>query len=121
MRFVLLALWLASCAGAPKPDPDPVPVEPQRTELEVRQDAACNLVGGRVIDCAMTDLQASTPPEELAKLDLAKMREENVSKFMATCAGGAMSSRQVRVYEVCAAAETECEPLLACLDNARPQ
>ena len=31
------------------------------------------------------------------------------------------SSRQVRVYEVCLQEESECEPLIACLENAQPQ
>jgi hypothetical protein len=31
-----------------------------------------------------------------------------------------MSSRQVRVYEVCMREETECAALTACLENASP-
>jgi hypothetical protein len=115
---VVLA-FLAGCGGAPaKPEPTP---EPTRTPLEIRQDAACEQVGPRVIDCALNDLEAATSPEELAKLDLDKMRAANIRKFTTACTGQYMSSRQVRVYEVCAAEETECEPLLACLDNALPK
>jgi hypothetical protein len=32
-----------------------------------------------------------------------------------------MSSRQVRVHEVCMREETECDALTACLENAKPE
>jgi hypothetical protein len=128
---VLLAVIVAGCGGGSAsgpgpantadPELDPTPVEePQRTELQIRQEAACEAAGPRLTACAVEDTQAQTP-EERAKADVEHTAEINTREFIKACTASVMSSRQVRVYEVCLAAETECEPLLACLDNAAPQ
>jgi hypothetical protein len=126
MRALLFAGLLVACGGgganAPKPDPDPDPDPgPQRSELQVRQDAACEQAGPRLTECAIADAKASMPAEELAKLDLEKTRPVHTREFIKECTAGYMSSRQVRVYEVCLREETECEAFLSCLENAKPQ
>jgi hypothetical protein len=121
MRAILLVL-LVACGGGgantPPPDPDPTPT---RTELQARQAAACEQAGPRLTDCAIADAKASLPPEEVAKLDLEKTRPIHTREFIKECSEGYMSSRQVRVYEVCLREEAACDALLACLDNAKPQ
>jgi hypothetical protein len=121
MRAFLLVFVLACGGGGANtrpPDPDPTPT---RSELEARQAAACEQAGPRLTDCAIEDAKATLSAEEVAKLDLEKTRPIHTREFIKECTTGYMSSRQVRVYEVCLREETECDPLLACLDNAKPQ
>ena len=89
----------------------------RRTPIELRRDAACEELGPRLTDCAIADARATMTAEELAKLDLEKTAPRNTEEFIAACKRQQLSSRQVRVYEVCLREETECEPLIACLDH----
>ena len=121
MRAFLLVFVLACGGGGANtrpPDPDPTPPLP---ELQVRQEAACEQAGPRLTECAIADAKATLPPEEVAKLDLEKTAPVHTREFIKECTAGYMSSRQVRVYEVCLREETACDPLLACLENAKPQ
>ena len=88
-----------------------------RTELEVRRDAACEALGPRITQCAIEDARATMSAEELAKLDLEKTAPAHTEEFVTACKQQQLSSRQVRVYEVCIAEESDCEPLMTCLDN----
>ena len=119
---VALLVGLAACGGTPRtaaPLPDP-PAD-DRTEIERRRDAACEALGPRLTECAIADARATMSPEELAKLDIEKTAPVHTRKFVEECQGQALSSRQVRVYEVCLREEAECEPLIACLDHASPE
>ena len=121
MRALPIVILMACGGGGanqPPPDPDPTPT---RSELQVRQEAACEQAGPRITECAIADAQATLPPEELAKLDLEKTAPVHTREFIKECTKGYMSSRQVRVYEVCLREETACEPFLACLENAKPK
>ncbi len=134
MRTLWLGLALVSVLGCgskqPADDGDTLPDDlserggdpppPPRTELQTRQAAACEQLGPRITECAIADARAQLPPEELAKLDLDKTAPLHTREFIKQCTTGTMSSRQVRVYEVCDAEETECGALLACLENASP-
>lgn len=91
-----------------------------RTKIEIRRDASCEALGPRLTACAIADARATMTAEELAKLDLEKTGPKNTDEFIAGCKRQQLSSRQVRVYEVCLAEETECDPLIACLDNVNP-
>ncbi|MEZ4402225.1 MAG: hypothetical protein R3B06_19525 [Kofleriaceae bacterium] len=126
-----LLVFVAVAACGPKPPPaDPLPddlttrqVAPARaphSEIERRRDAACEALGPRLTACAIDDARATMSAEELAKLDIEKTAPVHTQKFIEACKGQTLSSRQVRVYEVCIREETACEPLEACLDNARP-
>ena len=55
--------------------------------------------------------------QELAELKIEETAPAHTQKFIAACVEPVLTSRQVRVYEVCQQAETECEPLLACLEH----
>ncbi len=123
-RWMLLvcALALGGCGGKdakPTGPGTPAPT-PTRTELEVRRDAACEALGPRLTACAADEARRTMSPEELAKLDLEQTAPVHTEEFIAECKRQQLSSRQVRVYEVCVAEETECEPLVACLDNVSP-
>jgi hypothetical protein len=89
-------------------------------ELERRKGAACEELGPRLTECAVADARATMTPAELAKLDIENTAPVHTREFVKSCKGQALSSRQVRVYEVCLREETSCEPLLACLENAKP-
>jgi hypothetical protein len=123
-RLFLLACAVAmlGCGGNGKkpvaPDPAPPKVEAEsRSEIESRRDAACEALGPRITACAIEEARATMSPEELAKLDLEKTAPVHTEEFIAECKRQQLSSRQVRVYEVCLKEETECEPLITCLDN----
>ena len=129
MRTVLPALLLlaslAACGGSsPKPvggsDPELDPVEPPRSELQVRQEAACEAVGRKNTQCAIEDTAAQSP-DVRKEADPERTAAINTREFIKGCTAQYMSSRQVRVYEVCLKEETECEPFLTCLDNALPK
>lgn len=95
--------------------------EPQMTELQKRQGAACEALGPKLTECAIADARATMPPEELAKLDVENTGPVHTREFVKSCKAQTLSSRQVRVYEVCMREETECGPLTACLENASPK
>lgn len=128
--FVLavVAVVTLGCGGGQTPPPedpggtggDPTPVEQRRSELQIRQEAACEAAGPRLTACAVTDTQAQNA-ETRAEADPERTASINTREFIKGCVAATMSSRQVRVYEVCLREETECEPLLSCLDNAAPQ
>jgi len=120
---------LAACGGKDKPPaaPDDEVAEPETgpgpapaTEIERRRDAACEALGPRLTQCAVDDAKKTMSPEEVAKLDLDKTAPVHTRKFIESCKEQQLSSRQVRVYEVCLHEETACDPLIACLDNAKP-
>ena len=125
MRALLLCVLVYGCGGA-KPEPDP-PIgstaEPAetRTQLQVRQEAACEQTGRRLKQCAIEDNQRQ-PPEERRKADVEKTAPILEREYIKQCTAAPMSSRQVRVHEVCLREEPDdCDAFLDCLDNARPQ
>ena len=134
IRTVLLAsiaLALCACAKKSPPADDTLPddlhpgsgsaiANQGGTELERRRDAACEALGPRMTACAIADARATMTAEELAKLDVEQVATIHTREFVKDCKSHAMSSRQVRVYEVCMREESECEPLTACLENANP-
>jgi hypothetical protein len=100
---------------------DPPPPVDHRTAIEKRRDAACEQLEPRLTECAIADLKKSVTPKQLAELDLDKMRAKHKQDFVKKCEGSSMSSRQVRVLEVCFKSETECDPLGECLANLQPK
>jgi hypothetical protein len=127
---LVLVLVLAACGprrGGEAPGSGGEPTEhagvvrDTRTPLERRRDDACSALRPRLVACAVEDaeaeraagrisqqeLQATTSPEVRAKLG---------DEWMKACRVE-LSSRQVRVLEVCHREEPECGPLLACLEH----
>lgn len=122
LALALAALAACSSKGTSTTTPDNRggSDDDPRTELERRRDAACEALGPRMTACAIADARATMTPEELAKLDVEATAAVHTREFVKSCQTQSLSSRQVRVYEVCLREETECEPLIACLDNANP-
>lgn len=103
--------------GDPPADDEPMP----DTELKRRQYAACERLIPRLTECAVADAKANLSPEKLAELDLENTAPVHTRENLRKCKQGELSSRQVRVYEVCDREETECGPLTECLANALPE
>lgn len=102
--------------GDPGTDEPPIP----ETELERRKYAACERLIPRLTECAVADAKANLPPDKLAELDLEHTAPIHTRENLKKCKRGELSSRQVRVYEVCDREETECGPLTECLTHALP-
>ena len=136
MRALALAaiMVLAACPkkAAPPPEEDdtlpdppgqkgePEPPPPEN-ELQRRQYAACDRVIPRLTACAVEDARRNLTPEQFEEEQIEEAAPIHTREYTKKCKNNYMSSRQVRVYEVCDREETECEPLVACLDNAKPE
>ena len=133
MLAAVLALALAACGGSqPQPqsppanqEPPPAPVKDTRPELERRRDAACTQLGAKLSKCAVADSRAMLADGKITQQQFSEATKPEVVRALAAdfrkkCLGGYMSSRQVRVLEVCYREESECAPLEACLGNLRP-
>lgn len=135
MKAIALALLLAACgnksqtpvsnSGSGEADP-PGPVEDTRTELERRRDTACETLGPRITECAANDAKAALAAGTIKQAEYdaitkPEVRAKNTQEFVDSCQKAQYSSRQVRVLEVCQKEESECDPMLACLDNLNKQ
>lgn len=132
MKHSLIALLLvAAChnksedttpAGGGSQEPPP-PMKDTRTEFEKRLDIACETLGPTLTACAVADTDAKFASGEITKkqhddLTTPAMRAALDKDWREKCYQPTKrSSRQIRVLEVCNAQETECAPLLDCLDN----
>ena len=143
LLVILVVFVLGACGGTQPPPadnddvlPDPGSASPggagpggeiddtgemPASELERRQFAACERVIPRLTECAVADARANLSPEQLAELDLERTAPIHTRENLKTCKAQRLSSRQVRVYEVCDREETSCGPLVACLDHAQPR
>jgi len=124
----LITLGLVACGSSSHPDTagpgsaDPIPVyTDSRTPLEKRRDTACEGIQPKLTQCALADAKATMSPKELADLKPEELLAAHKQKFLKQCKTSAMSSRQVRVLEVCNHEETACDPLAECLKNLEPQ
>ena len=138
MLFVIAALIIpgAACGGSKTTTATPgsgsasgsasdddtlteAPAAANDTPIHKRRNAACEQVGTKVAACAVEDTKndKAHPPTADELRDLPKTQEIDRREFIKKCDAAEMSSRQVRVMEVCVAQETECEPFLACLDH----
>jgi hypothetical protein len=123
MKSILLFALIA-CGGS-KPPEKPEPVHPTSSytpsAIEQRRNTACDAIQPKLTQCALADAKATMSPKELADLNPDELLATHKQKFLKECKGAAMSSRQVRVLEVCNHEETECAPLAECLKNLEPQ
>ena len=127
MKYVIL-FALVACGGSKPPETtgpgtaDPVPVyKDTRTPIEKRRDTGCEAIQPKLTQCALSDAKATMSPKELADLKPDELLANHKQKFLKECKTSPMSSRQVRVLEVCDHEETECGPLAECLKNLEPQ
>ena len=134
MKSCLVALLaLAACGGAsssssssssPSPGPGDDPpgvVQDTRSELEKRRDTGCEQLRPRLVQCAVDDARAELEAGRMSQADFQANTAPEVTnrlgvEWMKSCRVE-MSSRQVRVLEVCFREETACAPLLACLEH----
>jgi hypothetical protein len=129
MKHLLLAILLAAC-GSKNQTPvassgsDTAPPADTRTEIEKRRDAACETLGPKMTACAVEDSKAeldagSMTQKQYDEITAPEVKAKNTEQFVENCKKAEYSSRQVRVLEVCQREESECDPLLACLDNLK--
>lgn len=126
MKVLALALALVvGCGGGQHPDAgsaDPVPVyKDTRSPIEKRRDLGCEALQPKLTQCALADAKATMSPKELAELKPEELLAKHKAVFLKQCESSAMSSRQVRVLEVCNQQESACDPLAECLKNLEPQ
>ena len=120
---MVAGLALAACGGTEAAKPaQPADRKPAVPQLRQRQDAACQAAGTRITDCAVADALATMTPAELAREhmvgdDLEWKKSENTKHFVEACTKAELSSRQVRVYEVCMHEASACDPYLDCLEH----
>lgn len=131
LAFVIVCLMIGSgCGGSPPASTGNGGADPQvgqaaandgKTEFQRRQEAACEQFGERLTQCAYEDAKRTMTQAEMAKEEVEAKRPEHTKTIVDQCKKQQMSSRQIRVYEVCMREERECEPLITCLENAKPQ
>jgi hypothetical protein len=134
MKNLIVVLAIAACRHKqPAPvsnqgsaeDPPGV-VTDTRTELEKRRDGACETLGPKITACAVEDAKRGLAAGRVKQKDFdattaPEVQRKNTEEFIEQCRKNPFSSRQVRVLEVCQQEESQCEPLLACLDNLNKQ
>jgi len=127
-----LILLLAACGSSKTGDSTtpsgsstepPAPLQDTRTAFEKRLDAACNALGPTLTSCAVADAHAKLVSGEIKQKEFDELTKPAITaklddQWREKCYQPTKrSSRQVRVLEVCKQAETECGPLLDCLEN----
>ena len=123
----LVFLVFVACGGKsststpPKNDDPPGVVQDTRTELEKRRDTGCEQLRPKLVQCAVDDARAEMEAGRMSKKEFdantaPEVKNKLGSEWMKSCRVE-MSSRQVRVLEVCFREEQECGPLLACLEH----
>ena len=122
MRALILATLVACGGSHPQPTADPAPAyQDTRTAIEKRRDAGCEAIQPKLTQCALDDAKATMSPKELAELKPEDLLAKHKAEFLKQCKSSSMSSRQVRVLEVCDKEESACDPLAECLKNLEPQ
>ena len=125
----LVALAIVACGGKQATTPpargSDQPVADPRTAIEQRRDVGCAQVGTKLTACAVADARAELEAGRISRkeFDLTTtpaLQRKLTEEFVKGCRVP-MSSRQVRVLEVCFKQETECEPLADCLSHLNDQ
>lgn len=130
----LVFVALVACGGKTTPgtgpgsgsSEPPPPLKDTRTEIEKRRATACGDVGKKITACALADAKAEVAAGRMTKKDFdlnttPEILDKNTEEFVKKCNVPSMSSRQVRVLEVCSKEEAECAPLLDCLSHLDDQ
>jgi hypothetical protein len=127
MRW-LIVLLIACGPSTPATTTTTTPPPPQdtRTPIEKRRDAGCEQVGKMSAHCAVEDSNKRFAKGEISKTEHEQALEPKIvraltDKYTSECRSKPLSSRQVRVMEVCMREETECGPWESCIANMQPQ
>lgn len=105
----------------------PPPANNTRSALEMRRDAACSAIAPKLTECAREDAAADLAAGKVTKADFDRdtapeILRRHTALFIDKCTSWRdISSRQVRVLEVCFNAESQCGPLRDCLGNLQPK
>ena len=126
---VSLGLLLGACGAKQTPkggdgsgSAEPVGVaKDTRTEIEKRRDISCDQLAPKLTQCALEDAKAALAAGKVSKAEFDKdttpeILHKNTEEANKACKVP-MSSRQVRVLEVCLKEETQCGPLQDCLGH----
>lgn len=127
MKCLGLVLAIAACGGKQPPTTGPgsgsaePAVKDTRTAIEKRRDEALEKLGPKITACAVADARADLEAGRVTKqefdLDTSpKFLKKHTETFIESYKVP-MSSRQVRVLEVCFKEEQECGPLADCLTH----
>ncbi len=127
MRSFVVIAMLAACGGKQTPKGGEGSAEPvgvvadTRTPIEKRRDVACDELAPRLTRCAVEDAKADQAAGKISAAQLAKdtapeVLRKNTDEAKKACKVP-LSSRQVRVIEVCMKEESECGPLQDCLGH----
>ena len=137
-RWIALCLLLAACGGTQQPAPagggsgggsgggdPPIVAKDTLPEIARRRDAACRKLEPRLVQCAVDDArvrlaEGKITPEQFEEDTSPKLQRGLAQDWRTKCLKGYMSSRQVRVLEVCFREETACAALEGCLLNLKP-
>lgn len=133
-RLVLCVMVVAACGGKQQTgggggsdvsnagsDTVKPPLADTRTALEKRRDTACKAIAPKLTDCALEDAKSDLAHGVVKKADFDRdtapeVLRKNTEMFVDKCTGWRdISSRQVRVLEVCFKEEQQCGPLRDCL------
>ena len=126
MRSLTVFAVLAACGGPQQStgggSAEPIGVaQDTRTELEKRRDLACDALGPKLTQCAVEDARAELKAGKVSQKELDANTAPDIQAGLTKKWGDdckvPVSSRQVRVLEVCFKEETECDPLLDCLGH----
>jgi hypothetical protein len=134
MKNLLVVLALAACGHKSTPiqnsggsgDGSNVAPVDTRSAIEKRRDGACETLGPKITSCAVEDAKKELAAGKIKQKDFDAntapgVLSKNTEEFIKACKKAQYSSRQVRVLEVCQQEESQCEPMLACLDNLNKQ
>ena len=100
-------------------------VKDTRPEIVKRRDTACEQIGPKLTQCAVEDARVQLAAGKITQQQFTDDTKPEVQRaltkaFLKKCKRD-MSSRQVRVLEVCFREEQECGPLATCLENLQPK
>jgi hypothetical protein len=128
MIRLCFVLAIAACGGKQTTSPtntagsgSATPAPDARTTIEKRRDTACESIGKKVTACALDDAKADLKAGKVTQKDFdlntaPEVLRKNTEEFLKQCEVP-MSSRQVRVLEVCFKEEDQCGPLMDCLTH----
>jgi hypothetical protein len=126
---LVLGLGLGlGCGGSPPQTQDPgqgSAAKDTRSAIERRRDAACEQLGPELTACAVADAKTDLAAGKITQAQFDKDASADVQRgltkqWLDKCEVP-MSSRQVRVLEVCHNEEHDCDPLTQCLQNLQPK
>lgn len=126
--FAIMMFAAAACGGKQPAQDTTGPADPPgvvtdtRTPLEKRLAAACDALGPKLTQCAVDDAKAQLAAGKITQKEFDATTSADIQAGLTKdwdkrCNRPDRSSRQVRVLEVCFKEETECGPLLDCLEN----